>query len=345
VLAVVDGARRDLLLEQAERATRRAEADVEKAKAAGGRAEAQEAAARAGLEEQRGMLARREAARAKAPGLVPEEEIATVRASVSKWQAQVDEAVAAEKEAAAGVRVLETALEEAKGRESIARRDAADARVHPPLAGVAQARHVVVGQWVRAGAPVATLVDARRLRHRFRVPEAESTALVPGRSEVTFRVASLPGKEPAADLVYVQGSADPVTRMVECLAEVREPDPALKPGFFASVTVLVKRQEAAVVVPEESVLATERGLVVYVLSGGKAKESRVRLGLRTKDGWVEVVGGLDAGASVAVENAYVLADGLAVDPFPSAKAGKPSPATAPPPPPAPAGPASEGGPR
>jgi multidrug efflux pump subunit AcrA (membrane-fusion protein) len=74
-LAVVDGARRDLLLEQAGKAVVRAEAAVERARAAVGRSVAQEAAARAGLEEAEGMLARREDARARAPGVVSSEEI------------------------------------------------------------------------------------------------------------------------------------------------------------------------------------------------------------------------------------------------------------------------------
>jgi len=326
VIAVVDGVRRDLLLQQAERAVTHAQADVEKAKAAVGRSTAQEAAARAGLTESQGMLARREAARARASGLVAEEEIESVRAQVAKWQAQVEEAVAAADEAKAMIRAAETAVLEAKGREAIARRDASDARVKPPLAGVVQARHVVEGQWVKAGESVATLVDARRLRLRFRVPEVESTALVPEHVSIRFRTAATLAKDNDADLLYVQGSADPVTRMVECLAEVRAPNPSLKPGFFASVTIEVRRAAAAVVVPEESVLTTERGLVVYAIPGNKAVETPVRLGLHTKDGWIEIVDGLAAGTPVAVENASVLAKGMTVEPFPSARAVPPPPA-------------------
>jgi multidrug efflux system membrane fusion protein len=230
------------------------------------------------------------------------------------------------------VRETETALEEAKGRESIARRDASDARVHPPLSGVAQARHVVVGQWVNAGTPIATLVDTSRLRLRFRVPEEASVAMVAGKVAVSFRVAAIPGRALSARLLYVQSSADPTTRMVECLAEVAEPDPALKPGFFASVTVDVGSDAAAVVVPEEAVLATERGLVSFLVADGKAKSVPVRLGLRTKDGWVEVLEGIPAGAAVTVENAHVLDDGAAVETFPSARtAGSGGAAPAPPP--------------
>ena len=335
VIAVVDGVRRDLLLEQAGRSVQHAQADVERARAAVGRSTAQEAAAQAGLTESKAMLARREAARAKAPGLVAEEEIDSVRTQIAKWQAQIAEAAAAADEARASVRASETAVEEAKGRESIAHRDASDARVKPPLAGIVQARHVVAGQWVKAGQSIATLVDVRRLRLRFRVPEAESTKLVPSRVKVTFRTSATREKDNAADLLYVQGTADPVSRMVECLAEVRTPEPALKPGFFASVTVEVRREAAAVVVPEEAVLATERGLVVYAIPGNKAVETPVRLGLRTKDGWVEITGGLAAGTPIAIENASVLAKGMTVEPFPSSKAGAPPPAgaSAPKPPP------------
>lgn len=332
VLAVVDGARRDLLVTQAERAVATATAAQARAAAAVPRAAAQEAAARAGLAEAEGNLARRESARAKAPGLVTDEEIEAARAQVARWKAQVDEAVAAAGEAEAARKQAEAVVEESRSREVVARRDAADARVVPPLAGVVQAKHVVVGQWVRAGQPVATLVDASRLRVRFRVPEAESVALVPGRVEVVFRAAALPDRETRADLLLVQGSADPVTRMVECLAQAVDPDPALKPGFFANVVVRVGRSAASVVVPDEAVLATERGLLCFVVRDGKAQARKVRLGLRTRDGWVEVLDGVAAGEALVLENASVLTDGATVETFPSARAPG-----APPAPPAPAG--------
>jgi len=330
-LAVVDGTRRDLLLGQATKAVDRAVATVERLRSAVGKFAAQESAAKAGLVEQQGMLARRESARAKAPGLVTDEEIEAVRAEIAKAQARVEEAAASAKEAEAAVREAEAALAEARGREAVAKRDADDARIRPPLAGIAQARHVVVGQWVRAGDRIVTLVDASRLRLRFRVPETESVALVPGRVGVRFRVAALAGRELSADLLYVQGSADPVTRMVECLAEVKDLDPALKPGFFASVSVDVKSAAAAVILPEEAVLPTERGLIAFAITsatGADGKETKkavptpLRVGLRTQDGWVEVVEGLAAGTPVVVENVSMLPTAIAspVETFPSAKA-------------------------
>jgi membrane fusion protein (multidrug efflux system) len=269
------------------------------------------------------MLQRREAARAKAPGLVPEEEVETVRTQVARLEAQVQEAVAAASETRAAAKESEAALAEARGRATIAARDADDARVRPPLAGVVQTRHVTLGQWVLAGTPVATLLDLSRLRLRFRVPEEESTALVPRNSEIAFRVAAIPGREMTADLIHVQGTADPVTRMVECLAEVRDPPADLKPGVFASVTATVRRRSAAVVLPEEAVLATEKGLVAYAVREGKVAEIPLRTGLRTADGWVEILEGVEEGTQIAVENAAILADGIAVETFPSARAKAP----------------------
>jgi multidrug efflux pump subunit AcrA (membrane-fusion protein) len=329
VLAVVDGSRRDLLLDQSAKAVTKAQASVERARADVARATAQGGAAQASLTEQRGMLARREAGRKREPGLVSEEEVEQVRAQVARWQAQVDEAAAAAESARAAEREADAALAEARAREAVAKRDADDARVHPPLPGVVQTRHVVVGQWVKAGAPIATLVDTSVLRLRFRVPEAESVALGSPRASISFRTAALPGRALRADLVYVQGTADPVTRMVECLAEVKDTDPSLKPGFFASVTVEVRRGKPSVVVPEESILATEQGLVAWTLVNDKATRAVVRPGLRTKDGWVEVLDGLAAGVPVAVENAYVLQPDMAVKTFPTKRTAGGSPAPRP----------------
>jgi multidrug efflux system membrane fusion protein len=185
------------------------------------------------------------------------------------------------------------------------------ADVRATRAGVINTRSVDTGQFVQAGTVLATLVDIGRLRLRFKVSESESLKTSDGQ-KVSFRVASLAGREFVAQVYHVGEIADTATRQVEVLAWVKNPG-VLKPGFFAEVALETEAHKNAVVVPEGAVQASERGFVAYVVEGGKARQKPVEIGLRTGDGAVEIVAGLEVGDMVVTEGSDRLADGIAVE--------------------------------
>lgn len=298
VLAVVDGKRYALQLDQSRTAVASAEAAV-------GTSQARTAQAVAALQEAETAFSRRKGLREKNAGWVSEDELTTLGTAVVRCRASLEEARAGEKVAAAQV-------EEKRAALAIAAKNGEDARVRSPIAGTIERRHVTAGQYLLAGAPIATLVDGSRLRVRFRVGEAESVRLGNGQ-EARFTVAAFPGRPFSASIVHVNATADPVSRMVECIAAVKEPPPGLKPGFFASVTIVVAREGKAVVVPVAAILPTEKGFTAFTIEDGKAKARTLVLGLHTKDGGVEVLSGLAAGETYAVGGAQSLMDGVAVE--------------------------------
>lgn len=325
-LALIDGTRRaleaaqaDAAVDEAEALGPRAEAALARARAGVERAQAQQRASATDYEESQAMLKRREDLRAERPGVVPEEELATMRAQRDRRRdaagvaaAAVREAEGAVAEAEAGLTVAAQSLRSARARAALTAKSLADTLVRPSITGVVRRRHVTLGQYVRAGDPLAEIVDRSRLRVRFRVTEAESVRLHTGQP-LRFRVPSLAEQEHAGVLVHVDETANPVSRMVECLGEVSAPAPHLKPGFFVTASVDVATGEA-LVVPEASLRPSEQGWVVYVVTEGKAERRAVRLGLRTKDGRVEVLEGLEPGAALIVEGANVVGPGALVEP-------------------------------
>lgn len=325
VLAVVDGRRTSLDLERARAAVGRAEAFVGSARARTGQAEAALLEADAALKEAETGYARRKGLREKSAGWVSEDELSTLESAVTRARATSEKARASVEEARAGERVAAAQVEEERAALAITAKDAEDSRVRSPLAGVIERRHVAPGQYVKAGDAVATLVDASRLRVRFRVSEAESVLLRNGQA-VEVRVAAFPNEVIAAEVFHVNATADPVTRMVECVAAVKDARAGLRPGFFASVRAEISRAEAAVVVPSSAILPSERGFTAFVVESGKARVRAVRLGLHTREGGVEVISGLAAGESLVVEGASTLQDGVPVTidaPAPSAPPGTP----------------------
>ena len=256
---------------------------------------------------------------------------ATHRKAVADWQRAQEEMKRREKLAEdnlVSVEELARARQEterlaaeaaaAKAALDIAFQNLKRSDVRAPREGVINTRSVDTGQFMRVGTVLATLVNLERLRLRFKVSEAESLKSEVGQA-VTFRVAPLGDQDFTAEVYHVGDVADPTTRQVEVLGWVRNPG-VLKPGFFAEVTLATEAHRGTITVPEGAVQASEQGFVAYVVDGGRARQRPVRIGLRTGDGTVEILSGLQVGDIVVTEGSDRLADGIpveAVEPAPA----------------------------
>jgi hypothetical protein len=92
----------------------------------------------------------------------------------------------------------------------------------------------------------------------------------------------------------------------------------------------VENRRNVVVIPDRAVLSTDRGFVVFEVLNGKAVERRVGLGLRTKEGTVEIASGLLPNAEIVTDGGDILRDGVDVQVVGAATgaAGSPGPETA-----------------
>jgi hypothetical protein len=78
-------------------------------------------------------------------------------------------------------------------------------------------------------------------------------------------------------------------------------------GASVNAAVVLGIHQDAVVVPEASVVLRPAGEVVYAIKGNKAQQRIVKVGLR-QQGLVEILEGLKAGETVAVDGAAYLTD-------------------------------------
>jgi membrane fusion protein (multidrug efflux system) len=240
-------------------------------------------------------LRRREELLRQAPPLVSAEEVERARQELERQRG---------------------AAAEAKAAWELAEQDRRRSIVSPIVPGIINRKSVVTGQHVDSDVVLATLVDTRKLRLRFKVTESESVRLKDG-LPVTFTTAAWPGREFEARLYHVSRSADTASRMVECLALLDDRDAALKPGFFAEVRLATERRAGALLVPERAVLATENGFVVFEAEGNVARRRAVTVGLRAGDGAMEILTGLKPGAVVVTDGNAALRDGAAIEPTPA----------------------------
>lgn len=295
VTARVGGVAEKVTFREGERATPDrvlVEIEPERYRLAAAQARANLARTEAAADLAASALARREQLREKDAGWVSAEEIATARSRLDVARAEVAQAKAA---------------------LDLAELNVQDALVRAGTSGILEKRLVQPGQYVAAGTTLATLVEAWPLYLRFKVTEREAILLRPGLPAGLSLRSDGERTATTARIVHVGESADPKSRMVECLARVDGRDPRLRPGSFAEVTVVTGSSRRVPVIPEGAIKPTEKGFVVFVVKDGKAEERVVEPGFRSEDGGMEIRAGLAAGEELVTRGAQYLRHGVAVE--------------------------------
>jgi multidrug efflux system membrane fusion protein len=206
--------------------------------------------------------------------------------------------------------------------------------VRAPFDGVLGVRHVEVGQYLSAGTQIVTLTDLSTLYANFTVTEKGSAMLKVGQT-VRVAVDAYPGKLFEGKITAIEPQINVDTRNILVQATLDNPEHILKPGMFATTTVVLPDNPAVVTVPETAVDYTLYGDSVYLITEKKADDgtsslSAVRTFVRTGnryDGRAVIISGLKPGERVVAVGQLKLQSGAAVaistDPAPPVPAKPP----------------------
>ncbi|MGB4584343.1 MAG: efflux RND transporter periplasmic adaptor subunit [Rhodoferax sp.] len=202
-------------------------------------------------------------------------------------------------------------LKVAQAQLALAQARLARMAVRAPFDGTAGIRLVNVGDYVKDGADLVALEDARQMLVDYRLPERYGGRVKPGQS-VELTLDALPGRSFKAAVEAIDPLLDTNGRSVGVRALLLAPGRAsLRTGMSAHVTTVFSVNEAALVVPEEAVLPQGgKQFVIQLVAppGGTAmpadsqfvsRRQEVKLGLR-RAGRVEIVAGLALGDTVVV---------------------------------------------
>lgn len=264
------------------------------------------AAARRAEADQQLARARQLAAR----NLVSREELERAETQTQTARAAQDAALAAARQMRAEITAREAALNSAN-------RELQDAVIRAPFDGVVAERLVTAGQFVRVQTPVMRLVRLHPLRLTAEIPERFGPAIRVGDS-VGVRVDAYPDAPVQGRITRISPDVNLKSRAFTIEAEVPNADGALKPGTFARVRVVTNRVDKTRAVPVTAVQTRYGTSVVFLVAGGTLKAAEVKLGDRLGSR-VEILEGVEAGASIVAEGVEGLIDGLAVTPRTHAK--------------------------
>jgi multidrug efflux system membrane fusion protein len=235
-------------------------------------------------------------------------------------QATVDQAQAAFDQANAGIAKTEAIISQKL--------------VRAPFDGELGVRHVEVGQYLTAGTQIVTLTDLSVLYANFTVPEKGSAALEVGET-VRISVDAYPGRTFEGKLTAIEPQIAADTRNIRVQATLDNPEHILKPGMFATITVVLPDKPPVITVPETAVDYTLYGDAVFLITekkenDGKTSLTAVRTFVRTGNrvnGRAEILTGLKAGDRVVAVGQLKLQSGanvtISTDPTPPVPASPP----------------------
>ncbi|MFZ9853502.1 MAG: efflux RND transporter periplasmic adaptor subunit [Limisphaerales bacterium] len=198
----------------------------------------------------------------------------------------------------------------------IAQQQLTDTAVRAPFDGVVQSRIANVGEFLPAGSPVLTVVRMDPLRLLLDVPERASAEVAVGQ---TIRVA-VEGRSQAhpARVARVSPALDSKTRLLRVEGELANPG-GLRPGAFVRAEIVLATGVRGLAVPSDAVVAFAGTEKAFLVQTNQAVERRVTTG-RRRDGWVEILGGLQEGDRV-IRNPGGIATGSPVAPVAAPPAG------------------------
>ncbi len=212
-------------------------------------------------------------------------------------------------DAAAALKVADANLALAKAR-------LAKTKIIAPFDGMIGARKVSVGTFLRSGQPITELADIDEIRVNFSAPERFLSQLKQG-AEVTVSTTAFPGYESNGKIIAVEPMVDPETRSARIVARVSNAGRKFRPGMSANISAVLSERSDAITIPSEAVFANGNQSFVFVVKpDSTATRVAITLGTRLPD-VVEVVKGLQPGATVVRAGHQKLFEGARVMPVPS----------------------------
>ena len=200
-----------------------------------------------------------------------------------------------------------------------------DLEIVAPFDGVVTKRHSEAGAWIAAGGPVVELVDSSHLEAWFDVPQemfavaqrlATAESQADGASELrALEIQATTGVRVEATGIRVVPEIDAQTRTFHAIAMVREDPGNLAAGLALNAFVPQGPAAPYTLVPKDALVYQGVNTSVFVVRGGVAVSTPVRVAFPVGDDVALEAGAVATGDMVVVEGNERLIPGSAVAPI------------------------------
>ncbi|MCL2443542.1 MAG: efflux RND transporter periplasmic adaptor subunit [Treponema sp.] len=115
-----------------------------------------------------------------------------------------------------------------------------------------------------------------------------------------------------AEVMEINPVLDPVSRTLRIRLRFLNPDPRIRAGMFATISLVTNRKENVPVINRTSVINTYGSWIVFVVDdNNRARRREVTLGIDNED-FIEILDGVSEGERIVSEGQNFLSDGDSV---------------------------------
>ena len=334
-----DVKQREALLRQAEAEVRQAHAAVRAAQAGAVTAQAKVQEAEAGTTRTEADIQRWKSEHARISELasggsvtrkVLDETLSQLRAAEASRQevlARVESAKAGLSQSAANVESAEADAGAAEARQGVAEANLARAKtllayteIRAPYDAIITRRHVDTGHYVQPAAagsqPLLVLCRAEVVRIFVDVPELEA-AMVDRDDPVQVTLQALGGKTVQGKVTRTTWDLEPSNRSLRTEIDLQNTDLQLRPGMFATATILLAERDEVITLPITAVVRNGADAYCCQVVSSRIQRTPLVLGLRSGKE-IEILSGLSGDEMVVLLRPETLQDGQAVEILPAA---------------------------
>jgi len=177
--------------------------------------------------------------------------------------------------------------------------------VTAPFEGIVSEINIAAGEFVGPGTDLFTIADLDRLWIAVSVTEARIFQATPGIT-VEAEFDGLPGRLFTGRIFQAGAALDEQSRTLKVLAEVENPDHALKAGMYGRVRFVSETNSAALAVPADAVQDIDGNPYLFVrLEADLFELRRIEKGSET-DGMIPVSRGLAPADEIVSAQAFAL---------------------------------------
>ena len=181
--------------------------------------------------------------------------------------------------------------------------------IYAPYAGKLGLKNISPGAFVTPATVITTINQVSQLKLQFNIPEKYGAQIKPGQY-INFYI---DGSQRifTANVMAAEGAIEQETRSLAIRALVKTQDPALIPGAFAKVKIVLGKNENALMIPNNFLIPQGRKKSVFLYKNAKAISTEVTTGVRDSTN-VEILTGLKKGDTLITTGLLFLRPGSSV---------------------------------
>jgi membrane fusion protein, heavy metal efflux system len=168
-----------------------------------------------------------------------------------------------------------------------------------PMAGIIDARSVVIGQAVEPNTQVFHISDRSEMIVVAKVYEEDLEQVHLGQ-DAHVRLLSYQQQVFSGKVTLIEPNLDPSSRTVKVWVQLENPKGLLKPNMFATASLVLSSNDSALTIPNSAIIEANGEKFVFVRQGDTFDRVDISIGA-SDDEYSEVTDGLVPGDEVVVQ--------------------------------------------